>query len=158
MITIEFGIICALVIIILKLTHSYYISEKAATHWLNEFNRRGREEDTLVKQSVKRSLDTQRSVIKGKIAEEMFPLLMNLFYGYKLADFKFMGGDPIDYIIFEGLSENQIKSIIFVDVKTGNAKLTERQEVIKFIVNSCNSPYIKWITFRIGDDGYVSVE
>ncbi|MDR3611400.1 MAG: Holliday junction resolvase-like protein [Ignavibacteriaceae bacterium] len=43
--------------------------------------------------------------------------------------------DPIDYIIFEGLeSNNQVSKIIFSDIKTGNAKLTQKQKQIKKVV------------------------
>jgi predicted Holliday junction resolvase-like endonuclease len=43
--------------------------------------------------------------------------------------------DPIDYVIFEGLSEKQkVDKIVFVDIKTGGARLTKRQKNIKQVV------------------------
>jgi predicted Holliday junction resolvase-like endonuclease len=40
--------------------------------------------------------------------------------------------DPIDYVIFEGLSNNgRIDKIFFVDIKTGNARLSKKQKEIK---------------------------
>ena len=40
--------------------------------------------------------------------------------------------DPLDYIIFEGLTEKgYVENITFVDVKTGKATLTEGQKQIK---------------------------
>ncbi len=145
----------ATIILLIFILVKWHIAEKAAKYWLNQYNDHVWKQEGVIKQSVQRSLNTQRSVIKGKIGEEMFPLIMNMFYGYQLADFKFMGGDPIDFIIFKGMSENDIQEIVFVDVKTGNAKLTERQERIKFLVNNYPS---KWVTFRMNDDGYVTQE
>ena len=43
--------------------------------------------------------------------------------------------DPIDYVIFEGLSEKQkVDNIIFVDIKSGGARLTQKQKKIKQVV------------------------
>lgn len=45
--------------------------------------------------------------------------------------------DPIDYVIFEGLSEKgQVSKIFFIDIKTGNAKLNKRQKEIKTVINN----------------------
>ncbi len=39
--------------------------------------------------------------------------------------------EPIDYIIFDGLlSKNRLENIAFVDVKTGNSRLTKGQRLI----------------------------
>ena len=43
--------------------------------------------------------------------------------------------DPIDYVIFEGLSEKQkVDKIVFVDIKSGGARLTSKQRKIKQVV------------------------
>ena len=43
--------------------------------------------------------------------------------------------DPIDYVIFEGLSEKQkVDKILFVDIKSGNARLSAKQKKIKAAV------------------------
>lgn len=47
--------------------------------------------------------------------------------------------DPIDYIIFEGLSERgRISKILFTDVKTGAAKLSTKQKEIRSLVQAKN--------------------
>ena len=47
--------------------------------------------------------------------------------------------DPIDYVIFEGLSEKQkVDKIIFVDIKSGGARLTQKQKKIKQVVEDKN--------------------
>ena len=43
--------------------------------------------------------------------------------------------DPIDYVIFEGLSEKQkVDKIVFVDIKSGGARLSPKQKKIKQVV------------------------
>jgi predicted Holliday junction resolvase-like endonuclease len=45
--------------------------------------------------------------------------------------------DPIDYIIFEGLSsKGTVSRILFSDIKTGKASLQSKQKEIKAAVNS----------------------
>ena len=46
--------------------------------------------------------------------------------------------DPIDYIVFEGLAQGEVKGISFIDIKTGNAKLTEGQKQIKQTISDKN--------------------
>ena len=44
--------------------------------------------------------------------------------------------DPIDYVIFEGLSKKgKVDKIFFIDIKTGNARLGNRQKEIKALIN-----------------------
>ena len=43
--------------------------------------------------------------------------------------------DPIDYVIFEGLSSTgKVNKIILVDIKTGGARLNPKQRRIKELV------------------------
>ena len=39
--------------------------------------------------------------------------------------------EPIDYVVFQGLRKGVVDSLQFVDVKSGNAKLTTRQKEIR---------------------------
>jgi predicted Holliday junction resolvase-like endonuclease len=43
--------------------------------------------------------------------------------------------DPIDYVIFEGLSrKGAVDKIVFADIKTGGARLTARQKELRALV------------------------
>jgi predicted Holliday junction resolvase-like endonuclease len=45
--------------------------------------------------------------------------------------------DPIDYVVFNGLAAHgEVKSITFLDVKTGGAALTPRQRQIRVVVEA----------------------
>jgi predicted Holliday junction resolvase-like endonuclease len=57
--------------------------------------------------------------------------------------------DPIDYVIFEGLSKKgAVSRIIFSDIKTGAAKLSKKQKDIKTLVEKKK---IGWDTYKPGD-------
>ena len=87
-----------------------------------------------VKEARNRSIDGSRAVIKGKIAEQLAPVLPN--FKYLPSDARFIG-DPVDYIVFNGYtdlkdnggSENNLE-VIILDIKTGNASLSKFQQAI----------------------------
>jgi predicted Holliday junction resolvase-like endonuclease len=100
----------------------------------------------------KDSVNRSRSTLKGRIAEQMAPVLPD--FCYNPADARFIGS-PVDYIIFDGLTrvadekEGQIQ-IIFMDVKKGNeAALTRTQRIIRRAVES---RAVAWKTMRIPDE------
>lgn len=76
--------------------------------------------------------EKQRAGIKGKLAEAFAPFLPG--FPFKPSECKFIG-DPIDYLVFEGLDERDVKSIHFVEVKQGTSKLSKHQKQIKEIID-----------------------
>jgi predicted Holliday junction resolvase-like endonuclease len=71
---------------------------------------------------------TAESVNLGKILEKIAPSFNG--FGYPTRDCRLML-EPIDYVIFSGLSQNAvIEAITFLDVKSGNARLTAKQRDI----------------------------
>jgi predicted Holliday junction resolvase-like endonuclease len=99
----------------------------------------------------KDSVNRSRSTLKGKIAEQMAPVLPD--FGFNPADARFIGS-PVDYIIFDGLTrvaddkEDEIQ-IVFMDVKKGSGALTRTQRLIKQAVEK---RAVAWKTMRIPDE------
>jgi predicted Holliday junction resolvase-like endonuclease len=99
----------------------------------------------------KDSVNRSRSTLKGKIAEQMAPILPD--FGFNPADARFIGS-PVDYIIFDGLTrvaddkEDEIQ-IVFMDVKKGSGALTRTQRLIRQAVEKKS---VAWKTMRIPDD------
>lgn len=81
-----------------------------------------------VKKEIAKSLNSSRAVIKGQINEQLCPFLPG--FEYKPSDFKFLG-QPIDGIVFEGMSEGEVTNVVLVDIKTGAANLTKVQRQIR---------------------------
>lgn len=106
-----------------------------------------------IKQAQKRSNNTQRNVIKGQMAERFVPFMNG--FSYNPSDCRFLG-EPIDYVIFHNLhqcADGEVGIdkvvVVFLEVKTGKAKLNKRQEILKqAILNG----QIKFETLRIDND------
>jgi predicted Holliday junction resolvase-like endonuclease len=86
----------------------------------------------------------QRVGIKGKVTETFAPFLQG--FPFNASECKFIG-DPIDYIVFEGLDEREIKGIHLVEVKSDTSKLSKHQKQIKNIIDNFDSDKISFHTF-----------
>lgn len=71
------------------------------------------------------------SVGIGKILEKVLPYYKD--FKFPLSDCRFLA-EPLDVIIFDGASRNDVKNIIFMDVKTGDASLQKNQRQIRDVV------------------------
>lgn len=92
--------------------------------------------------AVKRS----EAVIKGKVGENFCPF--NEDFPYEPADCHFLG-DPIDYIVFDGLSKKEMKQVVLLEIKAGKSKLTTRQRRIRDAVKDGK---VKWGEYRVPKD------
>ena len=76
----------------------------------------------ILQGAPKKSLE----VIFGQVAEKVAPVMPK--FPFDINDCRFLG-DPIDYVIFSGVSsESHVYRIVFADVKTGEAKLNPHQK------------------------------
>lgn len=88
----------------------------------------------------KDALKRSRSVLRGQASEHLAPYVID---STNPKDYRFMG-NPIDYICFDGLSDvldgvsNDIKSVRFIDIKTGKSKLNKSQRKIRDAINNKN--------------------
>ncbi|WP_420001849.1 Holliday junction resolvase-like protein [Acinetobacter sp. LF10] len=98
----------------------------------------------------KRSVNTSRAVLKGKMAEQFAPILPE--FQYLPSDAKFLG-DPIDYVVFDGYTDfrdgdgtaDDIE-VILLDIKSGGARLSKGQQAIAQAVREGR---IRFETLRI---------
>ena len=93
-----------------------------------------------IKEAQKRSNNMQRNVLKGQIGEQFTPFITD--FPYNPSDCRFMG-EPIDYVIFQNLHECADGNVpiedvhlIIAEVKTGNARLNQRQKIIKQVIEN----------------------
>ena len=82
----------------------------------------------------KRSVNTSRAVLKGKMAEQLAPIMPE--FTYLPSDAKFLG-DPVDYVVFDGYSNYRDGDglaedieVVLIDIKSGGARLTKGQMAI----------------------------
>ncbi len=102
------------------------------------------------------SVNQSRAVLKGKMAEQVAPLLPG--FAYWPADARFMG-DPIDYIVFDGYSackdnktDGQEIEIVILDIKHGKSVLTREQ---RRIADAVMAGRVRFEVVRVYADGTV---
>lgn len=105
---------------------------------------------TELEKTVKESVNKSRSILRGKTTEHFAPISEEFLKEFVPSDAKFLGS-PIDYVIFSGAGsitdgEEKDIEIIFMDIKTGKARLTKVQRAIKKAVEEKR---IRWKTFEI---------
>jgi predicted Holliday junction resolvase-like endonuclease len=88
------------------------------------------EHERMIRQDA---IQRSQAVTLGKITEHFVPYLPDFPYNPK--DARFLGS-PIDFVVFDGLSEGQVKNIVFVEVKTGASALSTRERRIRDAVQS----------------------
>lgn len=108
-----------------------------------------------------KTLARSRSVLKGKIGEQMAPMFREFQAKYEPSDAKFIG-DPIDYVIFRNYSISKDRKkdeithpieVVFVDVKTGKAQLSANQRRIREAVEAGR---VGFETLRVSETNYKS--
>jgi predicted Holliday junction resolvase-like endonuclease len=90
------------------------------------------------KLATERAENTTKAVNIGKNLEKIFPTLKD--FKWEIPDTRFLG-DPIDLIIFKGLSEGKVDRIDFVEIKTGKAPLNKHQKSIKSAIEDNDVSY-----------------
>jgi predicted Holliday junction resolvase-like endonuclease len=108
------------------------VSEKADTlfrTWKLE------EEKKIRQDAVKKS----EAVTRGKVTEHLIPYFPDFEYNPK--DARFLG-TPVDFIIFDGLSEGEMNKVVFVEVKSGKTGiLSKREKLVRECVDKGKVSY-----------------
>lgn len=86
-----------------------------------------------------------RAVTHGQLYEQLVPYLPDFDFNPK--DARFLGR-PVDFVVFDGLDEGDLRRIVFVEVKTGGSKLTPRERLIR---DAIREGRIAWKEIRRSD-------
>lgn len=89
--------------------------------------------------AIKRS----KASIEGQVYEQLVPHLPN--WKHVPSDARFIG-TPIDYIVFDGMSEGEPTQITIVEVKKGKSSTTKLQRKIRDLIKDGK---ITWELFKI---------
>lgn len=93
------------------------------------------EEQKIAAEAEQRS----EAVLTGKIGEQFAPYWIE--FPFAPADVRFLGS-PIDFVVFDGASDvrlgraEALRRVVFIDIKTGHARLTPVQRRIKECVEA----------------------
>lgn len=116
-------------------------------HVLNaweEFKAKAPEREKAIR---KDAIARSTSVVKGKVAEQFVPF--TAYFGFNPRDCRFLGA-PVDFVVFEGLTEGDLERVIFVEVKTGASRLSKRERQIRDALK--NKEYV-YLIYRMAEDG-----
>ena len=93
--------------------------------------------------AVQRSL----AVTAGKVYEQLVPYLPEFDFNPK--DVRFIGS-PVDLVVFDGLSAGQVQRVVFLEVKTGGATLTDRERQVRAVIEA---RHVAWVELRLPRGG-----
>ena len=131
MIEILYYAVPALLIII-----AYVVGKK-----IGEYSEKSKRSD-IIKEERKKAVDKSRSVIKGKVSEELIPFEKD--FSYNPSEMKFLG-DPVDYIVFRGSDGKEIEEVVFLEIKTGQSRLSKQEKNLKQAIQEGN---VSWDLYR----------
>jgi predicted Holliday junction resolvase-like endonuclease len=89
------------------------------------------------------AVQRSRSVLSGMFAEQLAPYLPN--FPFSPAEAKFIGA-PIDFLVFRGMDAQHIEEVIFVEVKSGSARLNQNEHSLK---EAIENKRVRWHEYRV---------
>jgi predicted Holliday junction resolvase-like endonuclease len=87
-----------------------------------------------------------RAVIGGQFSEQLAPYLPG--FSYRPTEAKFLG-KPVDFIIFEGLDDQNISGVVFVEVKSGSSRLNATEKSLREAIAAGK---VRFETYSIPDE------
>lgn len=96
--------------------------------------------ETAVNHQISESLSKSRAVLRGQLVEHLVPMFEPSTFPDP-SDARFLGR-PVDFIVFDGYGDvragtaKQLREIVFVDVKTGTARLSPIERTVRDCVEA----------------------
>jgi len=107
---------------------------------ITELNQKFKDDEKTIRQDA---IDRSKAVLNGKMWEQIFPFTKD--FEYNPSDARFVGA-PVDFIIFDGASEDNIQQVIFYEIKTGKSKLNKQENNLKKAIQNKN---VIWKTVNV---------
>jgi len=100
----------------------------------------------------KDSVNRSRSTLKGRISEQMAPLLPE--FPFSPADARFIG-NPIDFVVFDGYTKARDEKaesigVVLVEIKKGKKSRLSREETL--IKKAVEEGRVSWKTIVLPDE------
>jgi len=88
-------------------------------------------------------LKKSREVLGGQFSEQLAPFLPD--FPFSPTEARFMG-KPIDFIIFKGMDEKDIQEVVFVEVKSGKARVNAHERKLR---DAIKAGRVSWYEYRV---------
>ena len=92
------------------------------------------------------AIKQSRAVLAGQFSEQISPYLPD--FGHKPTEARFIG-KPVDFIVFKGMDEKNIEEVVFVEVKSGQSKLSGVQKSLKSAVENKK---VSWHEYKVPEN------
>lgn len=132
--------IIIIVLLLIGLAVAYWIGRKAGSF------QKHREWELALPDYRKQAIMRSRAVLGGHFTENLAPYLPD--FPYLPNECSFLG-KPIDFIVFKGSDEKDIKEVVFVEVKSGKAKLSAHEKNLK---EAIDKKKVRWEEYRIPEE------
>ncbi len=133
-------LVLALVAVAFGLGIGFYVGRLMTQRTLElEFRERERE-------ARKDSVDRSRSTLSGQVLEKLAPHFPE--FPYDPTDLRFIG-TPVDYVVFDGLGEGEVREVVFLEVKSGRSNLTSRERRVR---DAVEAGAVRWDVYRVPDE------
>ena len=129
-----------LIIVLIALIIAFFIGEKIGAY------RKHKEWEAALPEHRQDAIMRSRAVLGGHFSENLAPYLPD--FPFVPTECRFVG-KPVDFIVFKGMDEKKIDEVVFVEVKSGNAKLTEHEKNLK---ETIDKKRVKWVEYRIPEE------
>ena len=90
------------------------------------------------------AVSQSRAVTRGQVFEQFAAYFPSFEFNPKDAQFI---GKPVDFIVFDGLDDDELQRIVFVEIKTGDAALSTRERRIR---DAIRRGRVEWRELRLG--------
>jgi predicted Holliday junction resolvase-like endonuclease len=118
-------------VVLLALAVGYVIGRAASAI------RHRREVEVARKDAVKRS----RATLSGQISEQLAPYLPG--FPWNPNEVRFLGS-PIDFVVFRCMDGKRIEEVVFVEVKTGESKLSPVERSLRDAIGEKRVSWAEW--------------
>jgi predicted Holliday junction resolvase-like endonuclease len=95
------------------------------------------------KEIRKDAIEQAERVLSGKVTEHVAAYLPD--FPYDPRDVRFLG-TPVDLIVFDGMSQNDLREIVFLEVKTGSGSLSKRERRVR---DAVQEKRVSWELFHL---------
>ena len=132
--------IILLIVLFIGLAIAFKVGKKMGSQEKN------REWELALPDHRKLAIMRSRAVLGGHFTENLAPYLPNFPYLPNECTFV---GKPIDFIVFKGSDEKDINEVVFVEVKSGKAKLSKHEQNLKETIQKGK---VRWEEYRIPEE------
>ena len=137
---VEITTIILIVVFLVGLAVAYWIGNKSGA------SRKQREWELELPTHRKDAIMKSRAVLGGHFTENLAPYLPD--FPFLPTECRFIG-KPVDFIVFKGMDDKKIDEVVFVEVKSGNAKLNGNEKNLK---DAIDKKKVKFVEYRIPEE------